>query len=581
MKVGEMEIKKLASTTVRCLLITSLLLITTQRPINSYVTEKVIIVLMGSVRNTEVFEDSTHQYIPRIWENIRPNGVLYNNFYNMVFLDFGPGMCSAMMGLRRNENRITPWHGFFPTLFEYYRKDLSLPQDEAWAIIGNSQINDGINYSLHPAYGYPYSASIWQNSRNDDPETFNEAIRVMNSDAPSLMVIEFVEPDVRAQHWNDPGLPDSIAWQNYTQAIMQVDSLVNLLWAKIQIDTAYAGKTALFITDLHGRHIPPYGSFEYHGDACEGCRRVPFLAVGPDFKEGETVDTRGDLIDICPTVGELLSFDPIFTRGRILKELFVNPPDINPQNETYSYAMKEHFHNDEVRLSPPGIYSHSPFIEAIGDVVHVIWTERDTSFALESWNVIYTRSSDEGMTWTDPIAVFSTDDPADQVITVGSLSGNSSGIGIITTSYRFDQYVFEDSAWVWGSESKVSPDGTNWPENPTSLLNNRQLILIDNIPAISKKDSLMTAVFLGRERGTGYKTYYRYFSASLDGGENWLLSLVETDPDSPSRPHIPSAILGDRLYYTETLRFRNRSRLPLFTSQGSAIEFRSLIDDTN
>jgi len=539
----------------------------------AYSTEKVIIIFMGGVRSSEAFEDSTHQYIPNIWENIRPQGVLHRNFFNLAKTGMQTGTFSTVMGVRRNENNIgAEWRGLSPTVFEYYRKDRSVPQDELWAVLGTQGNSYGINNSLHPAYGNPYAGSVWGSPNNDDDETFREAIKIMNTHQPSLMTISFVEPDIKAQHVGNPGLPDSIAWEDYTRAVMVVDSLINLLWTKVQTDTVYAGKTALFITCAHGRHSPLYGDFEWHGDACYGCRKVPFFAVGPDFKAGETVDVRGDLIDLCPTIGELLSFDPVFARGRILEELFSDPPERSKEGAQNSHAGKGYSQNDEVRISPPGVYSHSAFIEAVGDVVHVVWTERNTSFLLEAWNIMYSQSLDAGNTWVEPVPIFSTIDPTKKVVTVASLSGDVSGLGVVSALYKYDQYWAGDSAWVWESEAKMSLDGTEWPENSTSTLKDKQLSSIDNIPATSLRDSLWSAVFLSDNKK-------RYFSVNL-GGE-WINILFESEPYVFTNPNTPSVISSDKLYSVETLRFITRSRLVFFTSEGSEIEIKSMIDDTN
>ena len=45
----------------------------------AYVTQNVIVVVLCGVRGTEFFLDTTHQYIPNIWNNLRPLGVINTN----------------------------------------------------------------------------------------------------------------------------------------------------------------------------------------------------------------------------------------------------------------------------------------------------------------------------------------------------------------------------------------------------------------------------------------------------------------------------------------------------------------------
>ena len=83
----------------------------------------------------------------------------------------------------------------------------------------------------------------------------------------------------------------------------------------------------MFITNDHGRHLDgKKDGFISHGDCCEGCRRIICLAYGPDFKKGVISDLQRELIDIPVTIGELLDFDIPKSKGKVMTELFLNPP---------------------------------------------------------------------------------------------------------------------------------------------------------------------------------------------------------------------------------------------------------------
>jgi len=544
--------------------------------IQSYQTEKVIVIFMGGVRNTEAFDDPLHQYIPNIAQNILPQGVIYRKFYNLSFTGMATGTFTAVMGVRRSENnRGSSWHGLSPTMFEYYRKQNQVPENKVWAVLANTFNAFGVNYSLHPAFGSDYAASIWGSPNNSDRQTYEEAISIMDTYEPSLMTIHFRKIDREAQHTDNPDLPDSIAFENYTTAIMETDSLINLIWEKIQTDPAYAGKTALFITSAHGRHLPAYGDFEWHGDACDGCRRLPFLAAGPDFRQGEIVDVRGDIIDICPTIGVLLSFDPVFAKGRILEELFISPPSKGGRREHVTGEGNEHIKVQETRLSPPGVHSQSPFIRAIGDVIHVIWTERDDQELLESWNVLYRRSEDGGGTWSNAVPILETIDPDHKIVSIASMSGDGSGLDVVDVMRTRSQYTQGDSAWFYQCESKVSLDGSEWPDEPVNVIPNRKLVTVDNIPATAQHDSLHVTAILSSK-------WNRYFGISYIHGEDWFNFLVDDRPDEEfSSPDNPSIVVRGNVYYVETMRYISRSRLLFFISEGNTMVLHSIIDDSN
>jgi hypothetical protein len=542
-----------------------------------YSTENVVIVFMGGVRNTEAFDDSTHRYIPNIWANIRPQGVYYRDFYNMARTGMGTGTWSAMLGVRRDENqRGAPWRGLSPTMFEYYRKDRSVPQTKVWAVLSNDFDSFGINHSLHPGYGAPYAASLWGNSRNRDTGTFEEAMRVMDRDRPSLLTIHFRDPDRQAQHTQEPDLPDSVVWENYTRAIMAVDSLTNLLWEKIQTDSAYAGKTTLFITGEHGRHIPPHGDFQWHGDACEGCRRLPFLATGPDFKANETIELRGDLIDICPTVGELLSFDPVFAEGRVLREMFTDPQRGRKPRQGYTESPAPSLHQSGgIILSRQGMHANLPSIDVEGDVIHVTLTERDTSQVLEAWDVLVVKSTDAGLSWSEPAALFCSSDPQRETITAASLAGDSSAVAVMAAMYAWDEYWEGDSAWTWRGDLKISAEGRDWQLSHNNNLKSRRLSTLDNQPAISLRGSWCASALLGEKSK-------RYFAISFDLGENWHHFIEEYEPDEFSSPNTPSLLLDGSICYVETMRFVEGSRL-CFLGSNAGDEpgtLTSIVDDT-
>ncbi|KPV62318.1 MAG: hypothetical protein AOA65_1942 [Candidatus Bathyarchaeota archaeon BA1] len=109
-----------------------------------------------------------------------------------------------------------------------------------------------------------------------DVATWDILKDVVNRDHPSLVMVNF-------------GMTDSTghsgSWSAYTNAIRDADKLIYYLWLKIQDDPVYKGKTTIFVTNNHGRHLGGVKTgFQDDGDNCEGCRRVMMLVIGPDTK---------------------------------------------------------------------------------------------------------------------------------------------------------------------------------------------------------------------------------------------------------------------------------------------------------
>jgi arylsulfatase A-like enzyme len=99
-------------------------------------------------------------------------------------------------------------------------------------------------------------------------------------------------------------------------------SLVVVTWNHLQADSDYAGKTYLFVTSDHGRHDDAHGGYQHHGDECDGCRHITFLALGPDIRAGHEVTTLYGQEDLCSTVGTIMGMPTPLSQGKIMRELF-------------------------------------------------------------------------------------------------------------------------------------------------------------------------------------------------------------------------------------------------------------------
>ena len=72
----------------------------------------------------------------------------------------------------------------------------------------------------------------------------------------------------------------------------------------------YKDKTALFITNDHGRHSDDISDgFQSHGDNCDGCRHISLLALGTDFTPETVINRNYEQIDLAPTIATLLNFE--------------------------------------------------------------------------------------------------------------------------------------------------------------------------------------------------------------------------------------------------------------------------------
>lgn len=150
-----------------------------------------------------------------------------------------------------------------------------------------------------------------------DSITLQRTLDVMGDEQSKLILLSFREPDYSAHLKNR---------QTYIDGIRNTDNYVNQVWEFIKRSDYYKGKTAVFITNDHGRHLDNVNDgFVSHGDTCDGCKHISLLVLGPDFKRGEVIKTDRELIDIPATIAEILRFSMSSGNGGIMSELFLPP----------------------------------------------------------------------------------------------------------------------------------------------------------------------------------------------------------------------------------------------------------------
>jgi hypothetical protein len=274
-------------------------------------------VIIDGARYSETFGDETYANIPNMYD-LSLEGCLNTAFYNNRSTYTKNAVCAILTG--NWENFIT-FRPQYPSIWEYYRKQSNLPQDSCYYSFPD--IPDDPNYlgdfqpvSFHAKYGLDY----WPmrgNSRSND-ESWKELKIAMESLHPRLVVLYLGETD-SAGHSGD--------WDGYLRTISKADEIVGELWNKIQSDPIYQNKTTLIVTNDHGRHNDdnPDGGFKNHGDNCDGCQHIMFLALGPDFKRNYQTNIKQTIIDIAPTIGELLHFKTEYATGKVMSELFKLP----------------------------------------------------------------------------------------------------------------------------------------------------------------------------------------------------------------------------------------------------------------
>jgi hypothetical protein len=276
----------------------------------------VVIAVVDGVRDTEFFEEPTHQYIPHVWNELCPLGYVGHAFYNWGLTKTNPGHATIATGnfeLLDDQGLTRPVH---PTLWEYYRDFTHRPDHSAILVTLKDKLLV-LSYSTAAGYGAVDSCFAIGPTWNDSISV----ARFLTYAAQYRPVISFIalgEIDAGG-HSGD--------WNRYIGAITRADVLIHRLYAGIQSVPGFNGHTTFFLTADHGRHVTDWCC---HGDNCYGCRHLPFLAIGPDFVSGvESWYPNAEQRDICATAGLLLGISTPQVAGRVMTELFINPDAVS------------------------------------------------------------------------------------------------------------------------------------------------------------------------------------------------------------------------------------------------------------
>lgn|GEM_PF-676026 len=272
--------------------------------------EHVIIVTIDGARYSETFGDSLHRWIPHLWKDLRPAGTLFTQFYNNGKTSTNPGHASILTGAWQWIANNGSEHPHAPTVFEYYRMEFGSQAVPTFLISGKSKLQ-ALTYSDVFGYGVPYDAVFRTTATYaSDLETWEIARNILQAEHPQLAMIHFAATDIAAHSGN---------WNRYVGSLRQADSLIYELWKWITSDSVYAGKTTLFLTNDHGRHLDGLSTgFRDHGDTCEGCRHIMLMAIGPQFVPGAEDTVAREQIDLAPTTGAILGFSTPYATGKSL-----------------------------------------------------------------------------------------------------------------------------------------------------------------------------------------------------------------------------------------------------------------------
>lgn len=282
----------------------------------AYEADKVALVIIDGLRYSEGLGDPDHTYVPEMWA-LAQQGTIIEPFLNDgytytsraipaiwcgAWTDVIPFSDPSCGGSSNNYTEL-------PTIFEYYRKHLSRPEEDCIYFLKD------VGCPWKASFDQDYGPDYWPRYHSvgtTDLDVWSQTEPLLDLHTPSFFLVYLASVDHEG-HSGD--------WDAYVDSISVADSIVGQLWAYLQAHPFYAGTTTMIVTNDHGRH--DY-DFSGHGDSCDGCRTIQLLAVGPDIESGLVSTIPRTIPDIVPTIGELLGFPTEHSTGTAMTEIFVS-----------------------------------------------------------------------------------------------------------------------------------------------------------------------------------------------------------------------------------------------------------------
>jgi hypothetical protein len=338
----------------------------------------VVITFGGGARDEETFSLDGQQYIPNLLNTLAPQSCFFTQVINRGILGHYVATASIATGAYETFDNFVAQPPEHPTIFEYFRKDLRRPREDAFVIAPGSlfaQIGASQNRRYGPDAGaevilpkqlltaalgsantpqlddYPnllrdnYERPDAANALSDAPDR-EEMARIIDRlkldpadlraraaalrspDELSMYVAKHVmrnfAPSLLFLTLHDIDIAHSGAYSLYLDGIRSTDRLSAEMWAEIQSNPEYKDKTSLFIMPDFGRdgdNDSGGNGFQHHRTGSPSARTTWMMALGPAVRQKTIVERPIESIDLAAAVSGLLGFDARLMQGKPIPEL--------------------------------------------------------------------------------------------------------------------------------------------------------------------------------------------------------------------------------------------------------------------
>src|SRR6201993_5312128 len=332
----------------------------------------VVITFGGGARDQETFMIEGQENIPHLMSELIPQSSFFTQVVNRGILGHYVATASLATGVYETFNNFAAVSPESPTVFEYFRKDLKRPSTDAWVVAPSNGFNR-IGESNHRAYGAGLGASVIlpkhlltaaMSGRTTDYEHLlrdnyesplfapdlggnefqlqqlemmlklsvddfkSHALTLSSPDELSVYIarrlMRQLAPSLLWITMHDIDIAHAGAYSLYIEGIRRTDRLCSELWKAIQSEPEYAGNTTMFILPDFGRDSDDDAGgngFQHHRTGGTLSRTTWMLVAGPGVHQGIVFDRAVDSMDLVPTLGAMLGFNPSLAQGRAIHEV--------------------------------------------------------------------------------------------------------------------------------------------------------------------------------------------------------------------------------------------------------------------
>ena len=332
----------------------------------------VVITFGGGARDQETFAPEGQENVPNMLRELIPRATFFTQVVNRGILGHYVATASLATGTYETINNFAALPPENPTVFEYYRKALKRPSSDAWVVApsnGFNHIGESSSRSFGPGLGarvilpkHLLTAALssgyadYAHLLRDNYETpyFTPELSGSDFELEQLEHLLKLSVDDFKVHARTLSSPDelsvyitkqlmrqaapSLLWITmhdidiahagtyslYVEGIRRTDRLCAEIWKTIESDPEYAGKTTLLILPDFGRDADNDAGgngFQHHrtGDALS--RTTWLIAMGLGIREGVVYDRAVDALDLVPTIGSMMGFSALLSKGRPIAEI--------------------------------------------------------------------------------------------------------------------------------------------------------------------------------------------------------------------------------------------------------------------